>query len=285
MSILTKLSTESRVVTQSRCANLVVSLQIGALQTLLAIFKNQFQSSVPYQSLHYFSCPTIENGIIFGSLLPHAFGCFSHILEQTEPNLLQAGVTCLSEYGELLSFLRNQEVFRLHKEVLQFQDQFAVLLEKLSLQMVESIQQEKLRDSPDIIREYLICLIQYGNMDVCHSIQVLLHSKLRDEPSAKVGSEFHFTTENRRREYTRGLLLCAQRTYVQSLQLIATTSDATFVDFTRNWNGCTPQLLSLPELPPHSTVPNSSIVANWISHLNSSPKTIEHLLNFQQLGD
>jgi hypothetical protein len=74
----------------------------------------------------------------------------------------------------------------------------------------------------------------------------------------------------RRREYTRGLLLCAQRNYFQTVQVIATAGDRTYVELAQeccceSWN----RILSLPSdetaVSHRSRLTHKDYVPLWLS--------------------
>jgi hypothetical protein len=296
-----------------RSAGLVASLQISALQTLLSVYQSQFHaassssspSSSSRQSLHFFSCPSIENGIIFGSLLSSAFKCLTRLSEFPVTIIRFTALRCASSYGELLSELKSQVPLQQMREVVQFCDQYQGTLNDLFQLWISLIHKDKLREHTELLRESITGMVRYASLEKCQSLQLLLHTKLKEEPSTQSerDSTLYFLTENRRREYTRGLLLCAQRNYLQTVQVIATAGDRTYVDLVKECGGQERDRVDVGQIDffdrlwspsdveetetniPCPTSAKTQVIANWISHLSGasrSPLNLGDFLDLQQ---
>jgi hypothetical protein len=301
-----------------RSASLVASLQLSALHTLLSICQSQFLSS-SHQSLHFFSCPSIENGIIFGSLFPFAFKCLSRLCEFPLLMIRFTAMRCVSSYGELFSSLRRQDSLQEMTEVRLFsQHSQETLNDTLMHLWLTMINKEKYRDDQELLREAITGIVRYGSLDSCHSLQLILHSKLNEDPppppppppttrsADSSSSVIALLTEKRRREYTRGLLLCSQRNYFQTLQIIATTGGQTFVDlaqecgerggrggegggggevfFKHLWSPS--ELVASPsesndeKTGSYSAMTHAQVLSNWLSHLSGSSRSPLNLGGF-----
>ena len=81
----------------------------------------------------------------------------------------------------------------------------------------------------------------------------------------------------KKREYTRGLLLCNHRIYIQSLQVIASIADQTYKDISKECEGSLSfnNLWCLPEKSDESndcnfqSISESTLITDWTSHLST----------------
>jgi hypothetical protein len=305
----------------TRSAMLVASLQLSASQTLLAIYRSQLLSAfsatspVPYQSLHLFSCASIENGIIFGSLLSNSLQSLQRLFTPSASaatasavsvdwSLQLSALRSVTMFGEFLSSLRRQENFLRFKEIQLFVSAMTSQLEEILQLWIHKIRSHRAAaDGLEFVRESVTAVVRYGTRETCQSLQLMLHTKLREEtlPSSSASSvagkgKSQQDSEAMRREFTRGLLLCAQRSYGETLQVIATASAplssapedtaglgaGTFLKIAEESGGSLNGLLSLSlsESQPHNhqqqeqekdrekaREKEQKVVADWISHL------------------
>ena len=258
---------------RSRSAMLVASLQLSASKTLLSVFRSQLTSSSNFQSLHLFSCSSIENGIIFGSILSNSLSCLYRLFEFPDILIHSSAVRVVQLFGEFLSTLRRQNNFLLFKEIQLFVDEMTSQLEEIFRLWIQMIQKEKFGESVELLRDCLTSIVRYGTRETCQSLQFVLHTKLQDDKKNRKESSDSSPVEiedHKRREFTRGLLLCAQRSYVESLQIIATSAgDATFVKIEKESGGSLGGLLSLSLHGEGSSQQSErDVISNWISHLS-----------------
>jgi hypothetical protein len=258
---------------------LVASLQLSASQTLLSIYRSQLISSPSssFQSLHLFSCPSIENGIIFGSLLSNSLKSIQRLFEfpTTDSMIRLSAVRSVVRFGEFLATLRRQDFFLHYKEIQLFEKAMTSQLEEIFQLWIQMIDEGRVVSlSLELMRDCLTAMVRYGTRETSQTLQLMLHTKLLLPPSGHGddGGDPVEVLGSQRREFTRGLVLCAQRSYVETLQVIATAAqETTFLKLAEeSGGGSLSGLLSLSQHPAdEENQPGieSEVISDWISHL------------------
>lgn len=161
--------------TNNRSASLIASLQLSTIKTLSIIYKNQLLSS-SYQSLHLFTCSSIENGIILGAALVNAMKSLIRMIEFSDLSIKLSTTKYINYFGELYVLLAHKEDNKGNQEIQLFCNILSENLDEIFQTIIQMIQKDKLKDTPDILREYLNSIIRYCSVERCQVLQVSLIS-------------------------------------------------------------------------------------------------------------
>ena len=236
-----------------RSASLLASLQMSVIDTLVSIYKFQLNSSPCHPNILNFDC--IENGIIFGALVPSITCCLTQMLRYGDEHIKFAGVKALRQFASLTIPMDNNSLrsLRSSEAKSRFCDTITVQLDGSILVLFDILKHDGIVFFDlQTLSLVLDTMVIFSNNALAAQIQVYLVQILKDweedemQESVKITHGKKGYNEMRQDEYVRALLCFNDRNYAQSLQMIASVAPRNYNDIVNSCQGNTSFLHRTP---------------------------------------